>query len=70
MHAHGGQVKLLSIGGLFAPDQGFSPKYTLGVYQENDTKIIVSRGLGNGSVPLRTNNPPELVIVKLMQTTH
>ena len=27
--------------------------------------MVVSRGLGNSIIPLRINNPPELVIVTL-----
>lgn len=64
-HAHGGQFRLPFIGGLYAPDQGFFPKYTTGVYQENNTSMVVSRGLGNSVIPIRFNNRPELVFVKL-----
>lgn len=64
-HAHGGQFRLPFIGGLVAPNQGFFPKYYEGVYQKEQTKMIVSRGLGNSIIPLRINNRPELVIVKL-----
>lgn len=64
-HAHGGQFRLPFIGGLVAPNQGFFPKYTKGVYEKIETKMIVSRGLGNSIIPLRINNRPELVIVTL-----
>lgn len=64
-HAHGGQVQLPFVGGLVAPDQGFFPKYSKGVYEEKETKMVVSRGLGNSIIPLRVNNRPELVIVTL-----
>ncbi len=33
-HAHGGQVRLLFIGGLVAPNQGILPKYTAGLYEK------------------------------------
>lgn len=64
-HAHGGQVRLPFIGGLIAPHQGLFPKYDAGVYTENNTNMIVSCGLGDSIIPLRINNPPELVVVTL-----
>lgn len=64
-HAHGGQVRLPFIGGLVAPDQGLFPKYSQGLYERKNTKMVVSRGLGNSIIPLRVNNRPELVIITL-----
>lgn len=64
-HAHGGQVRIPFIGGLAAPNQGFFPKYTEGLYENGGTSMIVSRGLGNSIIPLRVNDPPELVIIML-----
>jgi predicted MPP superfamily phosphohydrolase len=64
-HAHGGQVRLPWLGGLVAPDQGLFPRYTEGVYRQEQTAMVVSRGLGNSVIPIRVNNPPELVIVTL-----
>ena len=64
-HAHGGQVRLPFIGGLFAPGQGIFPKYTSGLYKVGETSIVVSRGLGNSLFPLRVFNRPELVLVTL-----
>ena len=64
-HAHGGQFRIPFIGGLVAPGQGFLPKYTKGLYEENGTKMIVSAGLGNSVVPLRLLNRPEVVKITL-----
>lgn len=64
-HAHGGQVRIPFVGGLIAPNQGLFPKYTEGVYHENGTDMVVSRGLGNSVIPVRINNMPELVIITL-----
>ncbi|MDD4568858.1 MAG: metallophosphoesterase [Tepidanaerobacteraceae bacterium] len=51
-HAHGGQFRFPFIGGLVAPDQGLFPKYTSGVYTQNQSTLIVSRGLGNSIIPI------------------
>lgn len=64
-HAHGGQVRLPVIGGLYAPNQGVLPKYTKGFYKKGNTSMVVSRGLGNSRGPVRVFNCPELVLVKL-----
>ena len=64
-HAHGGQIRLPFIGGLYAPGQGAFPKYTGGRYDEGDTAMYVSRGLGNSAFPFRVFNRPELVVVTL-----
>lgn len=64
-HAHGGQFRMPFIGGLYAPGQGLFPKYTSGIHIKNNTSMVVSRGLGNSSFPLRLFNRPELVVVTL-----
>ena len=64
-HAHGGQFRLPFVGGLVAPNQGFFPKYDAGQFTEENTTMIVSRGVGNSIIPFRINNPPELVVVEL-----
>lgn len=64
-HAHGGQIVLPFIGPILAPNQGFFPDYTDGLYEEENSKLIVSKGLGNSSFPIRFNNNPDLIIVEL-----
>lgn len=64
-HAHGGQIRFPFTQGLWAPNQGFFPQYTSGMYVENATTMIVSRGLGNSTFPFRINNRPEIVVVEL-----
>lgn len=64
-HAHGGQIRLPSIGGIIAPEQGLFPEYDAGVFSENNTTMVVSRGLGNSIIPVRINNSPEVVVFTL-----
>lgn len=64
-HAHGGQFRLPFIGGLIAPEQGFFPRLTEGIHWDNNTSMVISRGLGNSIIPIRIFNRPELVVVTL-----
>ena len=64
-HAHGGQIRLPGIPGLYAPGQGLFPVYTSGLYQMGKTRMIVSRGLGGKEFPFRVGNRPHLPIVQL-----
>lgn len=64
-HAHGGQFRLPLVGAVFAPNQGLFPKYDAGLYGKERTQMVVSRGLGNSSFPIRVHNRPEIVVVTL-----
>ncbi len=67
-HAHGGQVRIPGlINGLFAPNQGWFPKYAGGRYDVEGMTMIVSRGLSTQDqkyIP-RVFNRPELVVVEI-----
>jgi predicted MPP superfamily phosphohydrolase len=75
-HAHGGQWRLsIAPNGLYAPNQGFFPKYAGGVYRHTradggETVHIVSRGLSltHPKRVKRINNPPELVMLYLTRS--
>ena len=64
-HVHGGQFRLPFVGGLYAPSQGFFPKYDAGVFYGGETVMAVSRGLGNSVFPLRFHNRPEVLLITL-----
>lgn len=59
-HAHGGQGRLFGVG-LIAPDQGLFPKYSSGLYEEDKTTLVVSRGIGNSIAPVRIFDRPHLI---------
>lgn len=72
-HAHGGQVRLPLIGGLYAPQQGLFPKYTAGQHFFTDfpnTQFFISRGLSNSKFPFRFNNTPVALIITVTNDSH
>lgn len=64
-HAHGGQFRIPFVGGVYAPGQGFWPKYTVGVYETEDMEMYVGTGIGNSVIPVRVFNPPEILTIVL-----
>ena len=66
-HAHGGQGSIpFILNGLYAPHQGFFPKYAGGLYDFDGRSFIVSRGLSKENTILpRIFNRPELVFITL-----
>lgn len=64
-HTHGGAVQIPFVGGVFAPNQGFFPKYDKGEFEINGIKMIVSGGLGDAYPILRMNNCPEISVVEI-----
>lgn len=63
-HTHGGQIRLPWLGGLFASGE-FFPEYDAGLFQQDATAMVISRGLGNSLFPVRINNRPEVVVITL-----
>ena len=64
-HLHGGIVRIPGIGGVIAPDFTLFPKYSGDIYREEDATVVVSKGLGAHSVPIRLLNPAEMVVLVL-----
>ncbi len=65
-HAHGGQIRLFGRG-LYAPGQGWFPRYTSGVH---DGRLVISRGLTNTARVPRLWNPTEIVYIEPERQVH
>lgn len=65
-HTHGGLIRVPGIGGLYAPLQGWWPKFDYGEYQLNaHMRMIITSGLsGYDNVP-RIFNLPEICVIDL-----
>lgn len=65
-HTHGGQIRVpFLVNGFYSPNQGWFPKYVGGLYEVQNTTLIISRGLANASEIPRLFNPPEVVVIIL-----
>ena len=66
-HAHGGQWRIPGlVNGVYAPNQGWFPKYAGGKYIVDNTTMIVSRWLAKESTRIpRFYNRPEVVLIDL-----
>ena len=69
-HNHGGQIVIPGKGGLVSADIKFFPELCEGEHTSGDTTMIISRGLGNSLFPVRINNYPEIVKIKLKREEH
>jgi len=65
-HVHGGIMKLPVFGGVISPKLVLFPKYDGGMFKEKGSTMILSRGLGMHTIPIRIFNPGELVVVHLL----
>ena len=64
-HFHGGIVRLPVLGGVIDTGWHLFPHYDRGIFPVGGGEMIVSAGLGSHTIPLRVNNPPELVGITL-----
>ena len=64
-HVHGGMMRLPILGGVVSPAFKFFPKYDGGLFKQGKSFMILSRGLGMHTIPIRIFNPGELVSIKL-----
>lgn len=64
-HVHGGLMRLPILGGVLSPAFKLFPKYDGGEFREGTATMILSRGLGTHTLPIRIFNPGELVVIHL-----
>lgn len=64
-HLHGGVVAVPGIGGVISPQLKPFPKFDFGTFTKEKTTMIVSRGIGWHSIPIRIFNKAEIVSVTI-----
>ncbi len=64
-HVHGGMVRIPFLNrGVLSPNVRFFPKYDGGEYRRGGARMLLSRGLGMHTIPIRLFNPGELMVVE------
>lgn len=64
-HLHGGIMRLPFSYGAISPRFTPLPRYAGGLYKSKSSKMIVSRGLGQHTLPVRVFNTAELVVIDI-----
>lgn len=65
-HVHGGVVRLPLLGGVLSTSFRLFPKYDGGAFEKDGKHMLISRGLGAHTIPIRMFNPAELVVIDLV----
>ncbi len=64
-HVHGGMIRIPVLGGLVSPMLRPFPQYDMGRFEEANSVMLLSAGLGCHTIKIRINNPAELMLVTL-----
>ena len=67
-HVHGGLMRLPFLGGAISPAFKLFPVYDGGEFKKDKATMILGRGLGTHTLPIRIFNPGELVVIELTQS--
>lgn len=62
-HVHGGMVRIPGFRGVVSPSVRLFPKYDGGIFKEGKATMLLSRGLGMHTIPIRMFNPGEFTVV-------
>lgn len=64
-HVHGGIMRIPFVGGVISPQYEIFPKYDAGAFSFKNSIMLISRGLGTHTIPVRVFNRPELICIEL-----
>lgn len=64
-HVHGGVARIPGFKGMVSPSLLPFPHYDGGLFEEAGSRMVVSRGLGMHTIPVRLFNPGELIVLEL-----
>lgn len=64
-HVHGGMIRIPGWRGILSPNVRFFPPYDGGLFTEGKSRMILSRGLGMHTLPVRLFNPAEVIVIDL-----
>ena len=66
-HVHGGVARVPFWNkGVISPAVKFFPKYDGGIFRQGDSVMLLSRGLGSHTIPIRLFNPGDLIFIDFM----
>ncbi len=65
-HNHGGIINVPFLGGAVSPKCTLFPKYDAGRFEQDGSVMLLSRGLGTHTLPVRVLNRAELLYVELL----
>ena len=65
-HVHGGIMRLPVLGGVISPSYELFPKYDGGIFKSGKAIMLLGRGMGAHTIPLRFFNPAELYVVNCL----
>lgn len=67
-HVHGGMVRVPFWGkGVVSPNIRLFPKYDGGRFEEGSSVMLLGRGLGMHTIPIRVFNPGELLVIDFVK---
>ncbi len=70
-HVHGGIARVPLWGkGVISPSLRLFPKYDGGIFKEGERTMLLSRGLGVHTIPIRVFNPGELWVINFESPVH